>query len=458
MSNDTTRARNLQLEADDKAHIWHPFTQMQDWTQESPLIVERGKGNRLIDVEGRSYIDGVSSLWTNVHGHRQPKLDRALWEQIDRIAHSTMLGLSNVPAIQCARKLAEIAPEGLTRVFYSDNGSTAVEVALKMAYQYHQQAERGHRGKTKFISLTNAYHGDTLGSVSVGGIDLFHKVYGPLLFDTIKAESPYCYRCAFGRSYPGCDLACLEHLEEKIKTHAHEVCALVIEPLVQGAAGMLVQPPGYLKRVRELCTQYEILMIADEVAVGFGKTGKMFACEHEGVVPDLMALAKGITGGYLPLAATLASEEIYQGFLGQYEAFKSFFHGHTYTGNPLACAVAVANLELFEEEDVLGRLQPLIARLQDGLESMRDLPHVGDIRNCGVMTGIELVRDTATGEPYDPALKIGHRVILEARRNGLIIRPLGNVIIFMPPLSITKEEIDAMIGITTRAINEITNR
>ncbi|MEJ2038286.1 MAG: adenosylmethionine--8-amino-7-oxononanoate transaminase [Desulfosarcinaceae bacterium] len=456
MLNDELQARNRQLEADDKAHIWHPFTQMQDWLQEKPLIVEKGQGNQIIDIEGKHYIDGISSLWTNVHGHRQPKLDQALRDQIDRIAHATMLGLSNVPAIQCARKLADISPGGLNRVFYSDNGSTAVEVALKMAYQYHQQAERGNPGKKKFISLTNAYHGDTIGSVSVGGIDLFHKVYGPLLFDTIKVTAPYCYRCPFGCSHPGCDLSCLDHLEKKMGEHAHEACALVIEPLVQGAAGMLTQPPGYLKRVRELCTRYDILMIADEVAVGFGKTGKMFACEHEEVVPDLMALAKGISGGYLPLAATLASEEIYQGFLGQYEAFKSFFHGHTYTGNPLACAVAVANLELFEEENVLGRLQPIIARLQAGLDTMRDLPHVGDIRNRGVMTGIELVRDKDTKAPYDPAEKIGHRVILEARKNGLIIRPLGNVIIFMPPLSITHEEIDAMIEITTNAIKTIT--
>jgi len=447
---------NRRLEADDKAFIWHPFTQMLDWEREKSLIIESGDGNWLYDIEGRGYIDGVSSLWTNVHGHRHPRLDQALRDQIDRIAHSTLLGLSNVPSIACARKLVEIAPAGLTRVFFSDNGSTAVEVALKMAYQYHRQSKRGERGKTRFISLTNAYHGDTLGSVSVGGIDLFHTLYRPLLFDTIKAVSPYCYRCAFGREFPGCDQACLIHLEDKIKAHAHEVCALIIEPMVQGAAGMLLQPPGYLRRVRALCTAYDILMIADEVAVGFGKTGKLFACGHEAVVPDLLVLAKGLSGGYLPLAATLAGENVYQAFLGRFEEFKAFFHGHTFTGNPLACAVAAANRDLFEEEKVLARLAPKIAHLRFRLETMRDLPHVGDIRHCGVMCGIELVQNKASREPYAPGEKVGRRVVLEAREHGVIIRPLGDVIVLMPPLSIRTEEIDLLCEVTAGAIRTVT--
>lgn len=448
--------RNRELELEDRKYIWHPFTQMLDYEHEDPLIIESAKGCTLKDIYGREYIDGVSSLWTNVHGHRKEKLDRAIREQLDCVAHSTLLGLSNVPAIRCAKKLIEIAPKGLGRVFYSDSGSTAVEIALKMAFQYHQQAESGRPEKKKFIAFKNAYHGDTIGSVSVGGIDLFHEKYGPLLFEAYKAESPYCYRCPFERSHPSCELHCLKHLESIMKEHAKEVCALVIEPKVQGAAGQLVQPPGYLKGVRDLCTKYDILMIADEVAVGFGKTGKMFACEHEGVVPDLMALAKGISGGYLPLAATLASEAVYEGFLGKYEEFKTFFHGHTYTGNPLACAAAVANLEIFEEERVMERLQEKIELLGAKLEPFKSLEHVGDIRRAGIMTGIELVLDKESKEPYEPKEKIGHRVILEARKRGLIIRPLGNVIVLMPPLGISMEEIERLCDITFESIRLVT--
>lgn len=429
---------------------------MRDYVKEKPLIIEEGNGCTLRDTDGNEYLDGVSSLWTNVHGHRREGIDRAVKTQLGKIAHSTMLGLSNVPAIRCAKKLVEIAPRGLSKVFYSDNGSTAVEIALKMAFQYQQQAPAGDRAKTRFISLTNAYHGDTIGAVSVGGIDLFHATYKTLLFSSLKAESPYCYRCVFGKSYPDCGLACLGQMEELIKKHAHEAAALIIEPLVQGAAGIIVQPPGYLKRVRELCTRYNIIMIADEVAVGFGKTGTMFACEHEDVVPDIMAVAKGITGGYLPLAATLATEKIYEGFLGEYDEFKTFFHGHTYTGNPLACAAAVASLEIFEEERTLEGLQGKIKHLTERLESFRSLKHAGEVRQRGFMVGIELVVGKDTREPFAPAEKIGHRIILEARKRGLIIRPLGNVIVLMPPLSMTTSELDRLCDITFAAIRAVT--
>ena len=413
---ETSQDNNRQLASDDKQYIWHPFTQMQLYVTEKSPIIESGCGCILKDIEGNEYIDGVSSLWTNVHGHRKAYLDRAIKKQLDMIAHTTLLGLSSVPAIKCAKKLARIAPPGLTRVFYSDSGSTAVEIALKIAFQYHQQAQAGHPEKTRFISLKNAYHGDTIGSVSVGGIDLFHQMYHPLLFDSFKAESPYCYRCPFGKSYPDCNLTCFSHLEDLVVKHAHEVCALVIEPLVQGAAGMLIQPPGYLKKVRDICTANNIFMIADEVAVGFGKTGKMFACEHEGVTPDIMTLAKGITGGYLPLAATLATEEIYQGFLGEYDELKTFFHGHTYTGNPLACAAAIANIEIFEQERVLEHLQKGIAHLANRLEAFKSLPHVGDVRQKGIMVGIELVKDRASKDPFPLKDNIGHQVTLEARK------------------------------------------
>ena len=448
--------RNRQLEIDDKKYIWHPFTQMQDYVKETPLIVEEGNGCILKDIYGNEYIDGVSSLWTNVHGHRKEKLDNALKKQISMIAHSTLLGLSNPPAIECAKKLIEITPERLTKVFYSDNGSTAVEIALKMAFQYHQQADTGDPNKTRFISLTHAYHGDTIGSVSVGGIDLFHATYKSLLFPSIHVESPYCYRCPFGKTQASCNFECFKNLEETIEAHCHEAAAFVIEPLVQGAAGMLVQPPGYLKKVRELCTKHDVIMIADEVAVGFGRTGKMFACEHEGVTPDIMAVAKGISGGYMPLAATLTSEKIYRGFLGDYDEFKTFFHGHTYTGNPLACAVSLANMEIFEEERTLENLQEKIEHLTNRLQPFLSLKHVGEIRQRGFMVGIELVADKESKEPYPPKEKIGHRVIMEARKHRVIIRPLGDVIILMPPLGISVDELDKLCDAVYKSIRAVT--
>jgi len=455
LNKEKTDAARL-LAADDHRYIWHPFTQMQDYLQEEPLIIESGDGCTLKDIRGNEYLDGVSSLWTNVHGHRKAAIDIAIKAQLERIAHSTLLGLSNVPAINCAKKLVEIAPEGLTKVFYSDSGSTAVEVALKMAFQYQQQSRAGSPKRQQFITFANAYHGDTIGAVSLGGIDLFHATYRPLLFTSLQAPSPYCYRCTLGKTYPGCELACLKHLAAMMETHCGRVAALVIEPLVQGAAGMIVHPPGFLKGVRKLCDEHKIIMIADEVAVGFGRTGRMFACEHEGVRPDIMALAKGITGGYLPLAATLTTEDIYQGFMGRYEEFKTFFHGHTYTGNPLACAAAIANMEIFATEDTVNKSAAKIARLQERLQAMLLLRHVGDVRQRGFMVGIELVADREKKTDFPPTEKVGHRVILAARRRGLIIRPLGNVIVLMPPLSISEIEIDRLCDITCAAIEEVT--
>lgn len=445
-----------ELEKSDLKYIWHPFTQMRSYASEKPVIIERGEGCFLIDIEGNRYIDGVSSLWTNVHGHRKAELDLALTEQIEKIAHSTLLGLSGTPSILLAKKLVEISPERLARVFYSDNGSTAAEIAVKIAFQYQRQAKDGNPDKKKFIKLSNGYHGDTIGSVSVGGIDLFHSVYGDLLFQTITVESPYCYRCPFGRSYPGCSMECLGKMEETIEKHHNETAALMMEPIVQGAGGILVHPPGYLKGIRELCDRFGIFLITDEVAVGFGRTGTMFACEHEGVSPDIMTVAKGITGGYLPLAATLASERIYEGFLGEHEEFKTFFHGHTYTGNALACAVAIANLEVFEKEDTIENLQPRITRLAQKLKSFRELRHVGDVRQRGFMVGIELVADRKTKACFDPAKRIGHKVIMEARKRGVIIRPLGDVVVLMPPLSISAQEMDRLCDVTYESIRIVT--
>ncbi len=392
--------------------------------------MERAEGSLLIDTEGRSYIDGVSSLWCNVHGHGHPRIDAAVRDQLGRVAHSTMLGLSHPPAIELARRLVEIAPEGLNRVFYSDSGSTAAEIALKMAFQYWRQA--GEERRTRFICLRDAYHGDTIGSVSVGGIDLFHSMYRPLLFDTVKAE-------------PG-DLGQMERL---LREHEGEVAAVMMEPLVQGAAGIVVHPEGYLRGVRELCDRHDVLLILDEVATGFGRTGRMFACEHEDVAPDLMCLAKGITGGYLPLAATLSTERIYEGFLGEFEEMRTFFHGHTYTGNPLACAAALATLDVFEEEHTIERLQPKLELLERLLGPVAAHPDVAEVRRRGTMTGIQL-------REFPAELRMGHRVTLEARRRGAIVRPLGDVVVLMPPLAITEAELTTLVEVTLASIEAAT--
>jgi adenosylmethionine-8-amino-7-oxononanoate aminotransferase len=374
------------------------------------------------------------------------------------LAHSTLLGISNVPAVRFARKLLEITPPGLTRVFYSDSGSTAVEIALKMAFQYHRQSPHGNPRKRKFLTFGNAYHGDTIGSVSLGGIDLFHEMYRDLLFGTYKVASPYCYRCHYGQRYPGCDMSCLEAVEKILEEHGDEIAAVVLEPLVQGAAGILTQPDGFVRGVRELCDHYDVFMIADEVAVGFGRTGKMFACDHERVKPDIMCLAKGISGGYLPLAATVTKEKIFAGFLGEAAENKTFFHGHTYTGNPLACAVATASLELFAKENIIERIQGPINLLRERLAAFRNIPHVGDIRQRGLMAGIELVADRETKESFPPEKRIGHQVIMEARKRGVIIRPLGDVIVLMPHLAMSLDELDLLCRVTYESILEVTGK
>jgi len=446
-------SRSHRLRQDDKRYLWHPFTQMQDWLREPHPIIERGEGSTLIDIDGRRYLDGVSSLWVAVHGHRKPAIDRAVRAQLNKIAHTTFLGLSHPLAIELAKALVRIAPAGLAKVFYSDNGSTAVEIALKMAFQYWQQRGGRLRRKTRFIALQESYHGDTLGAVSVGGIDLFRRLYRPLLFPTLRIPSPY--RSPWDRSRRH---EPLERLESILKRRHHQVAGLIMEPLMQAAAGMLPTPPGFLKEVRSLCSEYNVLLILDEVATGFGRTGTMFACEQEGVTPDVLCLAKGITGGYLPLAATVTTQEIFDGFCAPYGEKRTFFHGHTYTANPLACAAALANLRCFQRERTLDRLQPKIAQLRRELESLRSLPHVGDIRQVGFMVGIELMRDPARGVPYPYESKIGIRTIREARRRGLIIRPLGNVIVLMPPLSISRGDLSRIVRVVADSIAAVTGR
>ena len=414
----------------DRRYLWHPFTQMKDWARQEPLVIDRAQGIYLIDTEGKCYIDGVSSLWVNVHGHQHPTIDAAIKKQMDKLSHSTLLGLANTPSVELSKKLIAIAPRGLKKVFYSDNGSTSVEVALKMAYQYWQNI--GQKNKRTLVHLQNSYHGDTLGSVSVGGIDLFHKVYRGLIFKT----------AALGAQ--GWDA--VADFEKLLKKKSSSIAALVVEPLVQGAAGMLVYPRGVLKEFRRLCTKHDVFLIADEVATGFGRTGKMFACQHEAVTPDFLCLAKGMTGGYLPLAATLTTRRVYDGFLFNYKDQKTFFHGHTYTGNPLACAAALANLEVFEKERTLEKLAPKIKFLAARLKMFYNLPSVVDVRQCGFMVGIEL-----KGRFQD---RVGVRVCQEVRKHGVILRPLGNVVVLMPPLVISIDELDYLLKATYRTIKE----
>jgi adenosylmethionine-8-amino-7-oxononanoate aminotransferase len=401
---------------------------MKEWMAEEFVIIESGNGAIVRDTEGREYIDANSSIWTNLHGHRHPKITAAIKEQLDRIAHSSFLGLSNVPAIELAEKLIRIAPGSdartLSRVFYSDDGSTAMEVAIKMALQYWQHKKQAQR--TKFVAFADAYHGDTLGAVSIGGIDLFHATFKPLTFDVIRVNE----------------------LAQLRKLMSNEIAAVVIEPLIQGAGGMKLWPRGVLKDLRELCTQNGALLIADEVMTGFGRTGKMFACEHEGVTPDMMAVAKGLTGGYLPLAATLATEEIFNAFLGEYGEFKTFFHGHSYTGNQLGCAAALANLHVFEEEKTLEKLSALSSQLSAGLERVRAMPRVSDVRQIGVIAAVEL-------GPYALTDRMGHKVCLEMRKQGVLTRPLGNVVPIMPPYCIAEAQLERVFSVLAESIRAV---
>ncbi len=453
----------------DKKVLWHPFTQQREWVlniHESPLVISKGQGNYLFDSAGKRYFDGVSSLWANLHGHRVPALDRAIKLQLGKIAHSTFLGLTHEPGIRLAEELLKMVPQNLSRVFYSDNGSTAVEAALKMAFQYHAQ-KSGGRARPVYLSLKESYHGDTIGSVSLGGIDLFHKKFKPLLFRREAALSPHCFRCPHNqtkmnssfyeyrgekprpgdfRKETGCRWECLADAEKILKKNKGKVAAAIVEPVVQGAAGIYVAPPGYLWGMSWLCKKYDALLIADEVATGFGRTGKVFACGQEKVQPDILCLAKGISGGYLPLAATLSTEKIYRAFLGKYEDFKTFFHGHTYTANPLACAAGLASLKLLKERLSGASFMKSIRALRSGLERLSRMSQVGHVRQAGLMAGIELVQDKHKNLSYAPAARAGKKICMKLRTEGILLRPLGDVLVLMPPLSSTETEINHLMG------------
>ena len=439
----------------DRRFLWHPFTQMRDWLTGEPLVIESAEGNHLIDAQGRRYLDGVSSLWCNVHGHRHPMLDAAVRAQLDRVAHTTMLGLTHPGAAELAARLVPLAPKGLTRVFYSDAGATAVEIALKIAFQACQL--RGETKRTRFASLVEAYHGDTIGAIAVGYSETFHRFYRPLLFDVLRLTPPHLFRWRDGMTEEAACAAAIDEARTKLRAHGHELAALIVEPLVQGAAGMWMHPPEYLAELAKLAREAGTLLICDEVATGFGRTGTFFACEQAGVSPDLLCVGKGITGGYLPLAATFASEALFEAVLAPYEDFVAFFHGHTYTGNPLACAAGLASLDVFDQEQTMTHVQGLARVLGEKLErEIAPLAHVGDVRRRGLMTGIELVQDRATRAAYPSAARIGHRVCDAVRKHGVILRPLGPVIVLMPPLSLRMDELELLVSATAKAILEVT--
>ena len=442
-----------QLRTWDRETVWHAFTQMRNY---EPFIIEKAYGCTLVDIDGREFIDGVSSLWCNIHGHRHPRLDAAIRAQLDKVAHVTSLGMSNPTTIHLARRLVDLAPTDLEHVFFSDDGATAVEVALKMAFQYWRQCPQPQPEKTKYIAFADAYHGDTLGSVSVGGVARFHEMFKPLLFDVIRLPAPVVYRRPPDVSEHELCRYYLDQLEQELQRQHQQIAALVIEPLVQAAAGMRVQPDGYLNGVRELTQKYNVLLIADEVAVGMGRTGTMLACEQENVSPDFLCLAKGLTGGYSPLAATLTTRRIWEAFLGDYSESKTFFHGHTFGGNPLGAAVALASLDVFLEENTLSKLAGKIEQLGKHLARIGQMDHVGNVRQKGLIAGIELVQDRETDTPFPWQEAHGMQVCQHALSLGVWLRPLGNVIVIMPPLSIELQQLDQIANAVEQGIQVVT--
>jgi adenosylmethionine-8-amino-7-oxononanoate aminotransferase len=458
----------------DKKNIWHPFTQMGDWIADDPcepLIIDRAKGNYLYDVNGKKYIDGVSSLWVNNLGHRNPKIDRAVKKQLGKVSHTTFLGLTHKPAIELSQKLLSVLPKHFKKVFYSDNGSTAVEAALKTAYQFWQF--KGEN-RTSFLSLGNAYHGDTVGAVSVGGTPLFHKRFKSLLFNVHFAPSPFCHKCHCRKSivpFPNkaktfkehckaaaCKGECIAEVENILKKRAKNIAAAIIEPENQAASGMIIMPAGYVAQYAKLCKRYNVPLIADEVATGFGRTGKMFAIEYSKIKPDFICLSKGITGGYMPLAATITTDEIYNAFLGKYEEFKTFFHGHSYTAYPLACAAANAVIDIFKKDKILQKMQSGVKFLEKELAVLSGHEKVGNIRQLGVMAGIDIVKDKKTNEPYACGLKIAAKICAQMRKDGIIIRNLGDTLVLFLPLTITKREISKIIKSIVKTLDALSDK
>ena len=442
-----------ELQTRDLRHVWHPCSQMKDYEQFPPIVLKKGQGVWLYDEDDNRYLDAVSSWWVNLFGHANPRISKALSEQAFTLEHAIFANFTHEPAIKVAEKLVALTPDGLNKVFFADNGSAAIEVALKMSFQYHMQS--GKTKKKRFLALTDAYHGETLGALSVGGVDLYNEVYQPLLLDTVRAQGPDCFRCPFQEKPESCQAQCIGFVEEKLVAHHEEVTAVIIEPLIQAAAGMKMYPPIYLKRLREICTTYDVHLIADEIAVGFGRTGTMFACEQANISPDFMCLSKGLTGGYLPLSVVLTTDKVYEAFYDDYGTMKAFLHSHSYTGNTLACRVALEVLTMFEEEQYIDIVQEKGERMRKlATEAFCHLPYVGEYRQVGLVGAIELVANRETKEPLPSEERIGYQIYKRALAKGLLIRPLGNILYFMPPYVITNDEMSFMIETTKETMEQ----
>ena len=442
------------IEERDLRHIWHPCAQMKDYEQLPPMVIDRAKGAWLYDVYGKGYLDIVSSWWANLLGHTNEKINARIAAQLGRLEHVIFANFSHRLAIELAERLATLVPEGLTKFHFNDNGSSAVEAALKMAFQYCQQT--GRTGKTRFMCLSEGYHGETIGALSVGSMDLFAEMYKPMMMDNIHIEAPDCYRCPYGETRDTCTCACFEHAERAFAAHGHETAAMIVEPLLQGSAGMRIYPEEYLRKLRALCDAYDVLLIADEIATGFGRTGRLFACERAGITPDLMCLSKGLTGGYMPMSITVVKEKIYDAFYADWSEGKAFMHSHTYAGNPLGCSAALAVLDILDEENILERAEETASWLSARMaETFGAHPNVGEIRHIGLIHAVELVEDRAAKRPFDGGRRLGYAIYRRALRHGLLLRPLGDVLYFNPPLNIGRDDLDTAITRMKQSMDEV---
>lgn len=444
----------MTLEEKDLKYIWHPCSQMKDYEELPPIIIDHGNGVHLYDKDGKDYIDIVSSWWCNLLGHCNPTINSAIKTQLDKLEHVIFANFSHEPAIALCDELIKIIPKGLSKFNFSDNGSASVECALKMAFQYQYQT--GHPEKTRFMCFTDGYHGETIGALSVGSMDLYAKIYKPMLMDTIHIDAPDCYRCPYGKSRDNCNVECFEKAEQVFLKHAGETCGMIVEPILQGSAGMRIYPAMYLRKLRALCDKYNVLLISDEIATGFGRTGKMFAFDHAGISPDIMCISKGLTGGYMPMAITITTDKIYDAFYGDYGEGKAFMHSHTYSGNPLGCSAALAVQRIIKEENILEKANVHAVYLHKKLcDALIEHPNVGEIRHIGLINGIELVASKETKEPLNQSLRTGYQIYKIALEKGLILRPLGDVLYFNPPLTIDKWDIDKAIEICLSSIQHV---
>lgn len=442
-----------ELQEKDLKHIWHPCSQMKDYEAFPPIVINKGEGVYLEDMDGKRYMDAVSSWWVNLFGHSNKRINDALYRQANSLEHVIFANFSHKPAIDLAQNIVDITPEGLNKVFFGDNGSSAVEIALKIAFQYYQQT--GKTKKTRFMALSDAYHGETIGALSVGGVDLYSKIYNPLLLDVERVTGPDCYRCSYGKHRDSCNAECFEHMEKSLEKNHETVAAIIVEPMVQAAAGMMIYSKEYLKKLREACDRYDVKLIADEIAVGFGRTGKMFACEHADITPDLMCVSKGLTAGYMPLSLVVLKDEIYDAFYDDYSTMKAFLHSHSYSGNPLGCAIANETISIFREDNILSENEKKSEYIRNKiLEIIGDIPYFGEFRQIGMIGAIELVKDKDSKEPFDWTKRVGYHIYKIALSKGVLLRPLGNIVYFMPPYCITYDEIDVMIRVAKESIIE----